>query len=69
VDQIIDHFTVVGAFDTRRQAEAAIEDLRFAGFRPEELGVAGRISTGPTETDEGFTAGALGGGRPLAYDT
>jgi hypothetical protein len=62
MDQIIDHFTVVGAFDTRRQAEAAIEDLRFAGFRPEELGVAGRITTDPTDTDEGFTAGALGGG-------
>jgi hypothetical protein len=31
------HSTVVGVFDTRSQAELAVEELRFAGFRDSQL--------------------------------
>lgn len=62
--------TVVGLFARRRDAEAAIRDLKAAGFRDGQVGVAlqdkeeqGDLleSTGATEA-EGAAAGAVSGG-------
>jgi hypothetical protein len=53
--------TVLGAFETRRLAQGAVDDLRAAGFRADQLSVVGRHD-GPTEwspqpetTDESVT--------------
>ncbi len=46
--------TVVGVFEDRRQAETAVRELREAGFREDQIGVAGRRAEG--ETLEAMTA-------------
>jgi uncharacterized protein (TIGR02271 family) len=46
--------TVVGVFEDRRQADTAIRELRQAGFREDQIGVAGRQAEG--ETPEATTA-------------
>ena len=63
--------TVVGAFEDRRQADAAVEELRQAGFREDQIGVAGHRVEGQTpeaptaeqgtHRDPGVAAGALAG--------
>jgi len=56
--------TVVGVFETHRQADAAVSELRQAGFREDQIGVASRRPEGDvTETEtaiaeEGSKAGS-----------
>ena len=62
--------TIAGLFGEREAAVAAINDLKDAGFRPDDVGVAMRDRTEQgdlaeetgTKAAEGATAGALGGG-------
>jgi hypothetical protein len=63
--------TVVGVFKDRRQADTAIRELRQAGFREDQIGVAGRQAEGETleattaeqgtHWETGAAAGALAG--------
>jgi len=59
--------TVVGVFEDRSQADAAVSELRRAGFREDQIGVASRGAEGETwgtATDEGGShvgTGALTG--------
>ena len=67
--------TVVGVFEDRRQADAAISELRKAGFREDQIGVASRQTEGEgkgeaastttgeqgTKWETGAIAGALTG--------
>ena len=46
--------TVVGVFEDRRQVDTAVRELRQAGFREDQIGVAGRRAEG--ETPEATTA-------------
>jgi hypothetical protein len=63
-------FVVAGLFRGRDAAVAAIEDLKAAGFRPEDVGVAMRdrnaqgelMEETGTKAPEGAGAGAVGGG-------
>lgn len=65
------HSTVVGVFENRGQADRAVDDLRRAGFRENQIGVVARDSEGTTMTDheedsgtlaeEGAVAGAIAG--------
>ena len=41
--------TVVGVFEDRQQADAAVNDLRQAGFREDQIGVAVRGAEGEKE--------------------
>ena len=62
--------TIAGLFTERADAEKAINDLKSAGFRPEDVGIAMRdrnaqnelIEDHGTKAAEGAGAGALGGG-------
>jgi hypothetical protein len=62
--------TIAGLFTERADAEKAINDLKSAGFRPEDVGVAMRdrneqnelIEDHGTTAADGAGAGALGGG-------
>jgi hypothetical protein len=61
--------TVVGLFPHRSQAEAAIRDLRSAGFQQEHIGVAvqehleqGDLLDDAIEVPEGAAKGAVSGG-------
>jgi ABC-type sugar transport system permease subunit len=62
--------TVAGLFTERADAERAINDLKAAGFRPDDVGVAMRDRTQQgelveetgTKAAEGAGTGALGGG-------
>ncbi len=60
--------TVVGLFETRDGVDRAIEALRSAGFRAEDLGVVAREPSlagdvaADIEADRGRTAAVLGGG-------
>lgn len=65
-----DRNVVVGVFGDRTQAQRALDELRRAGFREEQLGVAARdatATTGATDLDsgtkaeEGAAVGALAG--------
>jgi len=42
--------TVVGVFEDLRHADQAVNELRNAGFREDQIGVAGRHAEGTTET-------------------
>ena len=60
--------TVVGIFATRSEAEAALRDLRAAGFKDEKIGLVARNASGEmvdesgdTYADEGAVAGAVAG--------
>jgi uncharacterized protein (TIGR02271 family) len=62
--------TVVGVFEDRYQADAAVSELRQAGFRKDQIGVAGRRAEGEKEAttaekgthwETGAAAGALAG--------
>lgn len=63
--------TVVGVFEDRRQADTAIRELHQAGFREDQIGVAGRHAEGEmpeattaepgTHWETGAAAGALAG--------
>jgi uncharacterized protein (TIGR02271 family) len=60
--------TVIGIFPTRTEAEAAIRDLRAAGFSDEKLGLIARNAsgevtdeTGETYAEEGAVGGAVAG--------
>jgi hypothetical protein len=60
-------FVAAGVFDTRREAETAVEELRRAGFSNEQIGIAGSDADAPlhdagTRAEEGAVAGAIGGG-------
>lgn len=59
---------VIGVFATRPQAEAALRDLRAAGFKDEQVGMIGRNASGKLEdesgetyAEEGAAAGAIAG--------
>src|SRR5262249_52466360 len=64
--------TVVGVFDTRAQAEVAVDNLWHAGFPPEDVGIAGpgeqphvaETCSGATENvaARGAVTGAIAGG-------
>jgi len=51
--------TIVGVFEDQRHADMAVEELRRAGFRDDQIGVARRRAEGETvtNTDEGSHAG------------
>lgn len=60
--------TAIGVFATRSEAEAALRDLRAAGFGEDRLGLVARNAAGElvdeagdTYADEGAVAGALAG--------
>ena len=60
--------TVIGVFANRSEAEAALRDLRAAGFKDDKIGLVARNASGQTvdesgETyaDEGAVAGAVAG--------
>ena len=60
--------TVIGVFPTRSEAEAALRDLRAAGFGEDKVGLVARNASGEmvdeagdTYADEGAVAGALAG--------
>src|SRR5512147_2887087 len=62
--------TVVGVFEDRHQADAAVSELRHAGFREDQIGVAVRRAEGEKETtaaekgthwETGAATGALAG--------
>ena len=64
--------TIVGVFEDRRRAEQAVEDLRRAGFRDDQIGLVardagGRVTDvnrrdgGETYAEEGAVAGAIAG--------
>jgi hypothetical protein len=65
--------TIVGVFDDRQQADRAVDELRRAGFRDDQIGVAwrheggefdvgeSRDATGETRAGTGAAAGALAG--------
>jgi uncharacterized protein (TIGR02271 family) len=62
--------TVVGVFEDRRQADQAVAELKQAGFRDDQVGVAMRqaegstdaaTTTGETNAEEGGLAGVLTG--------
>ena len=63
--------TVIGVFEDRRQADAAISELRKAGFREDQIGVASRQAEGEAATtttgeqgtkwETGAITGALAG--------
>jgi hypothetical protein len=66
--QATDRTTVVGAFENRRDAERAVEDLHRAGFRDDQIGFAtrgddrvkrGRTIEGTDTHAGGGTAGGL----------
>jgi len=61
-------YTIVGVFEDRRHADQAVTELKKAGFRDDEIGVAMRHAhgeaadaAGETEAGEGAVAGALTG--------
>lgn len=54
--------TVVGLFESRDRAEAALRALRAAGFSEQSLGLAMRDDDSHAPTAEGSAAGALSGG-------
>jgi predicted lipid-binding transport protein (Tim44 family) len=62
--------TAVGVFTERAEAEAAVEDLRRAGFREDQIGVARQEAAEPeapptkgeTRAAEGSVAGIVTGG-------
>jgi len=60
--------TVIGVFPTRAQADAALRDLRAAGFKEDQIGLVARNAsgkleneTGETYAEEGGVAGAVAG--------
>jgi len=61
--------TVVGVFEDRRDADQAVADLKRAGFRDDQIGVAMRqseglaegVETGDTYAEEGGVSGVLAG--------
>jgi hypothetical protein len=62
---------VIGVFATRVQAEEAVQELRQAGFWPDQIGVVVRhgetlkttpVVEGDTTPEEGASVGALSGG-------
>jgi hypothetical protein len=63
---------VVGVFDNRGKAESAIDELRHAGFPPEQMGIAGpgepmhkaetAVDTREHNAAEGAISGAISGG-------
>ena len=62
------HANVIGVFATREQAEAALRDLRAAGFKDDQIGMVGRNAAGKIEdesgetyAEEGAAAGAVAG--------
>jgi len=48
--------TVIGVFEDRRHADQAVNELRQAGFREDQIGVAMRHDTGTTTTPTGTAA-------------
>lgn len=62
------HANVIGVFATRAEAEAALRDLRAAGFKDDQIGMVGRNAAGKMEdesgetyAEEGAAAGAVAG--------
>ncbi len=53
--------TVIGVFDNHSQADRAVEELHRAGFRNDQIGVAGRDPVKGTTTTDDKTAHVLGG--------
>jgi len=54
--------TVVGVFEDRRHADQAVNDLRQAGFRDDQIGVAMRHTEGSTDAATGETDSHAGTG-------
>jgi hypothetical protein len=54
--------TVVGVFESRREAQAAVEELKRAGFRDEQIGVASRDEEhAETQREPGHEEGSYAG--------
>jgi hypothetical protein len=54
---------LIGVFQDQHEAQCFIEELRHAGFRTDQIGIAARsAATKGSSVEEGATAGALTGG-------
>jgi hypothetical protein len=54
---VIGHATVVGVFHDREAARKAVEELRRAGFREDQIGVVSRDVAATTMTGEAYGSG------------
>ena len=52
--------TVVGVFEDRQQADRAIDELRKAGFRDDQIGVAMRYDEGEFDATDSTDESARG---------
>src|SRR2546421_818868 len=64
----LERATVIGVFATRAEAEAALRDLRAAGFKDDQIGMVARNASGKmvdesgeTYAEEGAAVGAVAG--------
>ena len=55
------HATVIGVFATRAAADAALRDLRAAGFKEDQIGLVARNASGKLENESGETYAEEGG--------
>jgi len=56
------HNTIVGVFEDRRHADQAVADLKKAGFRDDQIGIAMRHTEASTESGAGQDEGHAGTG-------
>ena len=56
--------TIVGVFDDRLQADRAVDELRRAGFRDDQIGVAMRHDAGDVRRDRRRGRGRVGSRGP-----
>jgi uncharacterized protein (TIGR02271 family) len=61
-----DRATIVGVFEDRAHAQQAINDLKKAGFRDDQIGVTARDGAGGDNVDDGDNYAAEGGMTGLA---
>jgi uncharacterized protein (TIGR02271 family) len=60
------HSTVIGVFENRRDAERAIDELRKAGFRENQIGIVARDSEGKMTTEKAAEKGTRAGTGAVA---
>ena len=59
--------TIVGVFDDRQQADRAVDELRRAGFRDDQIGAAWRHEEGEYDVEgSGEATGETGAGTGAA---
>src|SRR4051794_40373261 len=58
--------TVVGVFEDNRNADKAVAELKKAGFRDDQIGVAWRNTEGSTDASAGEDSGSHAGSGAVA---